>query len=62
MKSIRKLFYLIFPCYERVDYIVTTWGDADRLIKEDPNWQIAPEDVGCSYPIVALEKLKRITE
>ena len=62
MKTIRRIFFAIFPFYKRTDYILTTWGDADRMIKKDPNWRIAYEDNVLSYPLVALEKRKRIVE
>jgi hypothetical protein len=62
MKKLRRLFYLIFPHYKRTDYTITTWAKADQLIRDDPSWKIAPEDAGLEYPMVALEKRKRIEE
>ena len=62
MKWLRKIYYRLVPTYKRVEYTVRTWDDADKLIKENPNWVIAKEDGNYTYPWVALEIKERITE
>jgi len=64
MKKLRKLFYSWFKFYRRTDMKVLSWEDGDALLKSEdgPNWRIAPEDAGLNYPLVALERVERITE
>lgn len=64
MKTLRRLYFRLFPTYRRVDFKCILWDEADRLLKspDGPNWRIAEEDAGLMPPIVALEKIERITE
>lgn len=62
MKFLRKLYFRIFNIQKRIDFKITTWEEADKLIKENPNWKIAKEDNGLTYPLVALEITERIIE
>lgn len=62
MKQLRKLYFALIPTYKRVDFKMCTWTEADRVIKSDHRWRIAPEDQNVNYPYVAIEIRERITE
>lgn len=70
MSYLKKLYYKIFPQYERLELQVFSWEHADRLIKENANkppeeqWVLAipEEDNNHFIGVVWLERRKRITE
>lgn len=62
MKALRRIFFKIFTCYRRTDFKLCTWDEAQELFAKDHEWEIAHEDVDLKYPMVAIEKRKRIVE
>lgn len=64
MKKLRQFYYRLFPTFIRLDFRVYHWYDAENLLRSEdgPNWRIAKEDAGLRPPLVALERVKRITE
>ena len=69
MKLLRRLYYKLFPTYRQIELKVLDWDNADKLIKAasvfkepEQQWHIAKEDCGMSFPMVALERRKRVTE
>jgi hypothetical protein len=68
MKIFKIIYYKIFPTFKQIELKVCSWDDADKIIREggkskniDDHWHIAKEDVGMSFPFVAIERRKRIT-
>jgi hypothetical protein len=68
MRTLRRLFFKLFPTYRRLELRVCSWDEADKLIKAadgtgaENEWHIAKEDEGMSFPMVALERRRRIVE
>ncbi len=69
MKALRKLWYKIFPTYKQLELKVCSWDEADKVIRNggksndlEQHWHIAKEDEGMMFPLVAIERRKRITE
>lgn len=68
-RFLRRLYFKLFPRYERLEFTCLNWTEADKLIKEnrwkpyEQQWQIAKEeDRNNIYGMVFLERRKRITE
>lgn len=69
MKTLRKLYFLIFKRYQRLELTCLDWPQADALLKEnaykshDDQWHIAEEeDHNQIYGTVFLERRRRIIE
>lgn len=69
MKTLRRIYYIIFPTYKRLELKRLSYRDADILLRanefmsEENKWHIAKEeDTNEIIGIVYLERKVRITE
>ena len=66
--SARRLYFLVFKRYRRLELRILTFPEADELCRSwngvDPKgkWHVADEDQKMLWPNVALERKERITE
>lgn len=69
MKTLRKIYYKLFPTFKRLELQCMRYDEADQLIKRnigkapEQQWDIAKEeDTNTVYGIVYLERKIRITQ